>query len=199
MLKKWRTLDSKLVFDTGWFKVLQETCETHSGRVIDDYFVIQSDDVAIIFALTPDNQVVLVRQYKQGVRDIITEIPAGGINAGEDPEVGARRELREETGYSAAEFVLVSTHLRSPTNRATKDYIFFARDVYLAGPPQFDDNENVETQLVSLETLRQMIKTGEISDIGCLSAIYRVLDYLELLGPVASSQPNASNSPRPAD
>jgi hypothetical protein len=42
MLKKWRTLDSKIVFDTGWFKVRQETCETHSGRVIDDYFISTS-------------------------------------------------------------------------------------------------------------------------------------------------------------
>ncbi len=182
MLKKWRTLDSKLVLDTGWFKVRQETCETHTGRVIDDYFIIQSDDVAIIFALTPDKQVVLARQYKQGIRDITTEIPAGGIHAGEDPEIGARREFREETGYSAAEFVLVATNLRAPSNRATKDYVFFARDAYLAGPPQFDENEDVETELVSLETLRQMLKTGQIRDIGCVAAIYQVLDYLDLLG-----------------
>ena len=182
MLKKWQTLASKVILDTGWFKVRQETCETHSGRVIDDYFIIESDDVAIIFALTVDNRVVLVHQYKQGVRDITTEIPAGAIQAGEDPEAGARRELREETGYAAPEFVLVGTHHLATGNRATRDYVFLAKDAYLAGPPQFDENENVLTELVSLETLRRLLKTGRITDIGCLSAIYRVLDYLDLLG-----------------
>ena len=184
MLKKWRTLDSKVILDTGWFKIRQEQCETHTGRIIDDYFIYEGKDanVAIIFALTAAKQVVLVRQYKQGVKDIILEIPAGGIHAGEDPETGARRELREETGYSAAEFVLVGTHQRSPSNQATKDFVFLAKDAFLAGPPQFDENENVETELVSLETLRDMIKTGRITDIGCLAGIYRTLDYLDLLG-----------------
>ena len=72
--------------------------------------------------------------------------------------------------------------MRSPSQQATRDYVFLAKDAFLAGPHQFDENENVETELVSLETLRQMLKTGQIPDIGCLAGIYRTLDYLDLLG-----------------
>ena len=73
MLKKWRTLDSKLIPDTGYFKLFQETCETHTGRVIDDYYIFHNHDVAIIFALTPEKQVVVVRQRPPA--DIVERIP----------------------------------------------------------------------------------------------------------------------------
>lgn len=182
MLKKWRILDSKLLLDTGYFRLFQETCETHSGRIIDDYYVFQSDDVALIFALTPQKQVVVVRQYKHGIRDIDLELPAGGIDPGEDPEVGARRELREETGYTAPEFVLVGTHQRSSSNQNVRDFVFVAKEAVLEGPPRFDENENIETELVSLAEIRQLVRDGGINDLGCVSAIYKALDYLELLG-----------------
>lgn len=182
MLKKWRTLDSKLILDTGYFKLFQETCETHTGRVIDDYFIFQQHDVALVFAITPAKQVVVVRQYKHGIRDIDLEIPAGGIHDGEKPEAGARRELREETGYTAPEFVLVATHQRGTSNQNTRDFVFVAKDAVLEGPPRFDENEQIETELVSLTEIRQKVKSGEINDLGCVSAIYRALDFLELLG-----------------
>jgi 8-oxo-dGTP pyrophosphatase MutT (NUDIX family) len=180
MLKKWRTLDSKLVLDTGFFKVFQETCETHTGRVIDDYFIFEQPDVALVFALTPAKQVVLVRQYKQGVKDFCLELPAGGIDAGEDPASAARRELREETGYSAAEFVRVATNQRSTGKEDVKYHVFVAKEVFWEGAPRFDENENIETGLVSLAELRRLVRSGAINDLGSVSAIYQALDYLEI-------------------
>ena len=182
MLKKWRTLDSKLILDTGYFKLYQETCETHTGRVIDDYFIFQHHDVALVMALTPEKQVVVVRQYKHGIRDIDLELPAGGIHAGEDPAAGARRELREETGYTAPEFVLVATHQRGTSNQDTRDFVFLAKDAVFEGPPRFDETEQIETELVSLDTLRELVRSGEINDLGSVSAIYQALDYLQLFG-----------------
>lgn len=182
MLKKWRTLEAKNVFKNEWVSIRQETCETHTGSIIDDYFIHEGVDVVIIFALTPDQQVVLIRQYKHGIRQFTTEIPGGGIDEGETPEAGARRELVEETGYSAREFIKVATHMRNPTNSAVLDHIFLAKDAYLTGEPHFDETENCETELVSVAKLREMLRGGEIGDSGCVAGIYRVLDYLELLG-----------------
>ena len=182
MLKKWRTLESKLILDTGFFKIFQETCETHTGRIIDDYFVFEHPDVVLVFALTPQKQVVVVRQYKQGVKDFCLELPAGGINPGEDPENAARRELREETGYSAAEFVRVATNQRSTGKENVKYHVFVAKEAFWEGAPRFDENENIETGLVSLAELRQLVSGGAINDLGSVSAIYQSLAYLDLLG-----------------
>jgi ADP-ribose pyrophosphatase len=182
LLKKWRVLAEKNVFRTKWLSIRQETCEIHNGKIIDDYFIIEGGHVALVFALTPDKKVVLVRQYKHGIREIVLEIPAGGIHDDEAPEVGARRELLEETGYVADEFVLVATHIRSPSKSAILDYVYLAKDAYPTGATQFDEAENIEVELATLDELRKLLHAGEIRDLGGVAAIYQVLDYLDRLG-----------------
>lgn len=180
-MKKWRVLDSKIAFKNKWVSIRQEICEIHTGKIIDDYFIYEGNDIVLIFALTEANEVVLVKQYKHGIRDFVTDIPAGGLNDLETPEAGARRELLEETGYSAVEFIQVASLLNSPTNRSVLEHVFIARGAFLAGEPHFDETENCETQLVSLPQLRQMLREGQIRDAGCVAAIYKALEYLQLI------------------
>ena len=76
--------------------------ELPSGVVVEDYFVRESRGFCVVFALTPDENVLLVRQYKHGVGEIVTDLPAGVIDAGETPETCAVRELAEETGFTGS-------------------------------------------------------------------------------------------------
>lgn len=186
MLKKWRVLDSKPAFTNKWLSIRQETCEIHTGKIIDDYFVIEGSDVAIVVAVTTDKKVVLVREYKHGNREIMVQTAAGAINKGETPEQGARRELLEETGYTADTFVPVAKLARSPSNTPTYDYVFVALNAYAVevNEAHADETENIEVHTVTLPQLRQMLRAGEIYDNGIVAAFYRVLDYLNLLGEV---------------
>lgn len=182
MLTAWRTLGAREVFRSRWIGIRQETVETHEGRVTDDYYIVEARDVAIVFALTAERRVVLVRQYKHGVREITVELPGGGIAAGEALEAAARRELLEETGYAAAEFRLVATHQRNTTNSAARDWVFLALGAAPAGPARPDEHEQVEVRLAGLGELRRMVRAGEIGDLGTVAAVYRALEALGELG-----------------
>src|ERR1700761_4271663 len=83
-----------------FLRVRSDTVELPDGTIIENYFVRESRGFAVIAAVTPERDVVLVRQYKHGIATITLELPAGMIDPGETPESCATRELAEETGYA---------------------------------------------------------------------------------------------------
>ena len=99
MLSKWKLLESKPVFKSSFITLLQEKLEKPDGTVVADYYSIKRRDVVYTVALTNKNDVLLVCQYKNGVKDLIWELPAGFVDQGEKPVEAATRELLEETGY----------------------------------------------------------------------------------------------------
>src|SRR5579872_3649919 len=97
----WRVTASHYVIDTPHLRLREDTVELPDGTIVERYFVRESRGFVVIFALTPDRRVVLVRQYKHGIGRVVLELPAGAIDPGETPMETARRELSEETGYEA--------------------------------------------------------------------------------------------------
>ena len=99
-LKKWQIVKSELVFQNRWCQVRQDAVKLSSGQVIDDYFVNIRPEIVLVVPVTEDNQLVFVRQYRHGVKEILLEFPAGSVDAGEDNiTTAAHREFEEETGY----------------------------------------------------------------------------------------------------
>lgn len=99
-LKKWELLSSEYVFSTKWFKIRKDKVRLPNGKIYTDYYVKERNDWALIFCLTEENQLILLRTYKHGSRSFIYECPSGSIEPGEDPEDAIIRELKEETGFS---------------------------------------------------------------------------------------------------
>jgi 8-oxo-dGTP pyrophosphatase MutT (NUDIX family) len=95
----WKTLSSTYIHKGPWATLRADKCEMPNGTIVDEYYVLEYPDWANAVAVTEDNKVILVRQYRQAAGVVALEIPGGVIEKDELPEVGMRRELLEETGY----------------------------------------------------------------------------------------------------
>ncbi len=152
--------------------------ELPSGVVVDDYFVRESRGFCVVFALTPDEHVLLVKQYKHGIGEIITELPAGMIDEGESPAACARRELVEETGYTGTAPELVRTFYIDPTNANARFHLFIVREAVPTAAQQFDVTEEIEVELASVDEVRAMAYDGRLGGGSQVAAALAALAHL---------------------
>jgi ADP-ribose pyrophosphatase len=110
-----------------------------------------------------DPEVLLIRQYRYAANGYLYEIAAGLLNEGETPEGCARRELKEETGYSASEFFLLATFFTTPGFTDERIHLFAASGL-TAGESQLESDEFVELHPVPVASALRMIESGEIVD-----------------------------------
>ena len=157
-IKTLKTLASRHIHP----KVRIDTCELPDGRIIEPV-ILEFSDWACVFALTKQQEVLLIRLYRHGVGKIIWEIPGGVIDPGETPLEAIRRELLEETGYTAKHWRhVVTLHAGiGYSNEAIELYV--ARDLTHVGH-QRDEGEFMEVFTMSLADAVEKVGTGEITD-----------------------------------
>ena len=170
---------SRFVINNKWCQVRQDEIELPSGQIIDDFFVHIRPNIALIFATTEQQELVFVRQYRHGAREILLELPAGGFNPAEESgQSAAARELAEETGYVAEEIVELATLYDNPVKDTNSIYLYFAKNVKLASKIQLDITEDIEVVLVPLAEVLLKISNREICVAGSIAAIFLGLDFL---------------------
>ena len=162
-VETWKRKNSKEIADCRVFKVREDFCERESDEKPGSFFVVENPDWANIIALTRNQEVVLIEQFRHGIEEIILEIPGGMIDDGEDAETAARRELLEETGFSAEKFVLLGKSHPNPAINNNTIFHFLAADCEKNGETSFDEHESVVTKIVSLEEAEKLIADGVIT------------------------------------
>jgi mutator protein MutT len=160
--EEWDQLGSEPAFDHPHFHVRRDTIRLPSGRVVDDYHVSVLDDYALVIAVTRDGDVVLTRQWKQGVQRVTLELPGGKIDGGETPAETAARELREETGFTVSTLDLLATLDVDASKSATAGHVFLGLDARRTGDPEPHEMEAPEVVLVPLADAARLVETGEI-------------------------------------
>jgi ADP-ribose pyrophosphatase len=174
-LQPWKILNSTYLHE----HVRLDTIEVRQGKVISGV-VLEYGDWVTVVALTPDKQVVLERQYRHGVQDVIVELPGGSLDsAEEDPLEAAKRELLEETGYTSETFVQIGKVCPNPANMTNHIYSFLALDVKKVSGQHLDDTEEIEVELRPLDEVICMAKTGQLIQSMQVSAVFFALAYLE--------------------
>jgi 8-oxo-dGTP pyrophosphatase MutT (NUDIX family) len=174
----WQVTASSYVLESPYLRVRSDRVRLPNGTIIEDYYVRESRGYVIVFALTREQNAVLVRQYKHGAGKVLLELVAGAIDEGEEPLQTAIRELAEETGYACASMEYVRSFVTDPAGADTVAHLFFARDAFESGAQQLDDTEDIAVELVPFERLRAMIRSGEIESMPHVGAIFFMLDRL---------------------
>ena len=181
--RKWEILSSEYVVESPWYRLRRDACKLPDGTVIDPYYVREHAGFAVVFAVTPNDEVVFARQYKHGFGDFVLELPAGAIEVGESPLACAERELEEETGFIAPDFEAVAEYIADPTSSTGKLFLFVARGAVPEGVRALDPTEDIDTVLVPLHQVIDEVRGGHVCTQGQVAAIYTVLDKLGLLRP----------------
>lgn len=159
---EWKKIESEIIADCRVFKVREDLCEHSIDKRKHNFFVIECPDWCNIIGLTESNEIVLIEQYRQGIEEIILELPGGMIDAGEEPLTAAKRELLEETGYSSDKFVYLGMSLPNPAIQNNWMYHYLALDCQLTAATKFDEHEELITKLVNFKEINELIKNGKI-------------------------------------
>jgi ADP-ribose pyrophosphatase len=177
-LRPWRIISSEYRVVTPFLRLRADRVELPNGDVVDDYFIRESRGFCIVFAMTPDENVLLVRQYKHGASEIVVELPGGMIDEGETPEQCAVRELAEETGFSGSAPEFVRTFFADPTNATTRFHLFLARDAVRTSEPKLDISEEIAVEIASIDEVRAMALDGRIAGGSQVAAVLVALAHL---------------------
>ncbi len=160
----------------------EEDVQLPTGHRIEGYLILEARPYAMVFALTAEGRVPLVYQYKHGLRCMAYDLPAGYLDADEEPLACARRELYEETGFQGGEW----HHLGSPVidgNRGTTQaHLFLALGVTGDGSQHLDPSEHIEVRLLSIEEVVQRAYAGEIRSLASVANIFLALEALRRMG-----------------
>ncbi len=136
--------------------------------------VVKHNGAVAICALTPDQQVILVKQYRKALEQELLEIPAGKLEPGEDRESAAMRELEEETGYKAKKLTLIGEVYSTPGFSNEKISVYFA-DNLVEGKVNLDEDEFVEKVLYSLDDVKKAVEARTIEDAKTFIAFQHLL------------------------
>lgn len=153
----------------------QHATNPRTGRTL-RRTVLDVPDWVNVVALTPERRVVVVRQYRFGTAKVTVEIPGGVIDLGEPPEAAARRELQEETGYTAERWTALGPVEPNPAFQNNLCHHFLAEGARLTHALDLDPGEDIVVDTLSLEELGQALRSGAIRHSLVVSALSRVLD-----------------------
>ena len=156
------TNSSDRIFEGKILSLRVDTVELPNGIHAKREIIEHGPAVAIVPVDEMDN-VYMVRQYRKAIDDFLLEIPAGRMEAGENSEVAAHRELGEETGLEAQHLEFLGSYFTTPGFTDEEMHAYLAKDL-VKGEPYPDEDENVEVVVLPLETVVGMIRGGEIRD-----------------------------------
>ena len=172
MIKPWKRIETRTVKETRIFTLKVGTARAPKTGRDHDFYLLDAAPWVNIVALTGDDHMLFVRQYRHGTEEVTLEIPGGLVEAGQTPEEAAGRELMEETGHRAEEMILMARVRPNPAFLNNWCYLYLAKNVAPAGELELDETEDIEVVRIPAPDIPGLIEDGTIDHSLVLSAFF---------------------------
>ena len=173
MIKPWQKLSSKALGDYRIFSVRSDEKVSPRTGQKHDFYIIDCVDWVNVLAVTPDEHLVMVEQYRHGTNTVELEIPGGIMDASEtSPVATGVRELREETGYEGEKARLLGNVFANPAIMSNTCHTVIVENCALKHGVEFDSGEDLITRLVPIADIPQLVEAGKIRHPLVVVALY---------------------------
>lgn len=158
----WKVLKSSNLFQSGFFRLRVDECELPDKRVMPRYYVLEFPDWVNVVPVTADGQIILLDQYRHAAGTDFIEVPGGSTNpGGEDPLMAGRRELLEETGFEAEEWISCGFHYPNPALQNNKMFTYLALSCQKTSEPSLDPFECLTVKTMPVQEAFDRFFAGE--------------------------------------
>ncbi|MEE3331073.1 MAG: NUDIX hydrolase [Myxococcota bacterium] len=168
----WETLEDEALCDCRVFSVARARARSPRTGELHDFYRIDAAEWVNVIPLTRDEDVVMIRQFRHGLRDVTLEIPGGMIDPGEAPAVAAARELLEETGYRAGRIALLGAVNPNPALFGNRVHTFVASECERVAEIRRESTEDTYVELVARGDVGARVLAGDIDHALVLAGLY---------------------------